>query len=267
MTIYRALAEGDLDAADTLSAQWLAREGRPAIALESVIDVLDQRGELSKAPGDALARIAISRKRIPPMPTLLNDSTSIATWRKGEKAAASERGASSILLHRAATTHRPRRRTRRRRSAASACRRSARTRPCDTSTSRQSGVGTRSILCAARIANTACCFAKAHRCARGPRVRRHRRVHRRGEARGGPLRRRMSRRVCPPIIQAASELEQLGRMREELELREDTLRRARRHYGDHTCRRPKPKRASARACSRSATTDRRARTTKPPKKS
>ena len=82
--IYRALAEGDLDKADTLSAQWLA-DKTDSQTLSVRIDVLNQRGELSKAPGDAL------RASIESGDAALLDLFDIERRvEKGEKAAASD---------------------------------------------------------------------------------------------------------------------------------------------------------------------------------
>ena len=221
--LYRALAEGDLDKADTLSAQWLAEKSDPH-ALELRLDVLIQRNELSKAPGDAL-RVSIATNA----PALLDLFDMDRQMEKGEKAAASD--AAIERLGKAA--------------------------PKSIAAAELEGVigcvgmpvlGTDAILQHLQAAKD---VWHAQHSLRGTYReyglllcdgRTNARVGRESSAVdaftaaaklaattfGEDVAARLS-----ADYQAASELEQLGRVREELELREDTLRRARRHYGDN----------------------------------
>ena len=220
--IYRALAESDNDTADTLSAQWLA-EKSDARALETRIDVLTQRGELSKAPGDAL-RASIAANA----PALLDLFDIDRQVEKGEKAAASD----------------------------AAMERLGKVQPKSIAAAELDGVigcvglavlGTDTILQHLQSAKD---VWHAQHSLRGAyreygvllcEGRTNARVGRESAAIdafsaaaklaaatfGEDVAARLS-----ADYQTASELEQLGRVREELELREDTLRRARRHYGD-----------------------------------
>jgi CHAT domain-containing protein/tetratricopeptide (TPR) repeat protein len=220
--IYRALAESDNDKADTLSAQWLA-ENPDVQAIEVRVDVLTQRGELSKAPGDAL-RVTIETKT----PALLELFDIERQMEKGEKAAASD----------AAVQH------------------LTRASPKSAAAAELDGVigcigmpalGTDAVL---QHLEAARAVWHAQHSTRGAyreygvllcEGRTNARAGRESAAIdafnaaaklaastfGEDVALRLS-----ADYQAASELEQLGRVREELELREDTLRRARRHYGD-----------------------------------
>ncbi len=221
--IYRALAEGDVDKADALSAQWLAQKAEPH-AFEVRMDVLIQRSELSKAPGDAL-RTSIEASE----PALLDTFDIDRQIEKGEKAAASD----------------------------AAIRHLANAPPKSTAAAELHGaigcIGMPDLGADTAIEHlqSAKNIWHAQRSLRGAyreygallcEGRIDARVGRESAAVdaftaaaklaattfGEDVAARLS-----ADYQAASELEQLGRMREELELREDTLRRARRHYGEH----------------------------------
>jgi CHAT domain-containing protein/tetratricopeptide (TPR) repeat protein len=221
--IYRALAESDIDRADALSAQWLT-ENTDRHAFEVRIDVLTQRGELSKAPGDAL-RASIQTSD----PALLELFDIERQMEKGEKAAASD--AALQLLHNVP--------------------------PQSNAAAELEGVigcigmpalGTDAVLHHLEAAKAIWHAQHSVSGAYGEygvllcEGRTNARVGRESAAIdaltaaaqlaaatfGDDVALRLS-----ADYQVASELEQLGRVREELELREDTLRRARRHYGNH----------------------------------
>ena len=221
--IYRAIADSDNDKADTLSAQWLA-EKADTQSIEVRIDVLTQRIELSKAPGDAL-RSVIAEKQ----PALLAVFDIERQMEKGEKAPASD-AALQLLAGVPA------------RSDAAAelhgvigC-------------IGMPAIGTDALL---QHLDAAKAVWHAQHSLRGAYReygvllcvgRTNARVGRESAAIDGFSGAAKLAAITfgeddalrlSADYQAASELEQLGRVREELELREDTLRRAHRHYGDN----------------------------------
>jgi CHAT domain-containing protein/tetratricopeptide (TPR) repeat protein len=221
--IYRALAEGDDGTADTLSTQWLA-EKADTQSFEVRIDVLVQRAELSKAAGDAL-RHAIETSA----PALIDRFDIQRQIEKGEKVAASDAAiqrlrdvsptsaaaaelddlvgcagvpalSTDVILQHVQSAkaawhaqHSPR-----------GAFREYGTLLCEGRANARAGRESAAIDAFSAAAKLAAVTF------------------------GDDVALRLS-----ADYQVASELEQLGRVREELELREDTLHRARRHYGDH----------------------------------